>query len=249
MSQFPRNASASQKPNDFGPNYLGYYKQLLLDLFSLHENGTLPFLGADSQISTAACCRSEPEHNHDEGSSSSFMSGGISGNSEFEEERLISILNESAVCLNQEVDEVFNHMLASLQINSDLRETCSSSASDEDLSMPRRSRKRKAPQPSSYNSSKNSIRQLGKMEEDLEGLLNVVVSKCRQMTLPEKYMLGKKIQKLPQKALDRVVDIIQSSNKVQDGSPTVFVDLKEVDDVTLWRLHYFVELVTKENKK
>lgn len=92
------------------------------------------------------------------------------------------------------------------------------------------------------------------------------------MTRPEKQELRKLIQKLPQNNLARVVEIVQHS-KLADSRPSdeYFVDLeKEVqklktwheflesilnfnpvqnivfqDNVTLWRLFYYVKAVEK----
>ncbi|XP_020265297.1 uncharacterized protein LOC109840888 isoform X2 [Asparagus officinalis] len=93
------------------------------------------------------------------------------------------------------------------------------------------------------------LAKLDKMEESLEDYLNTVVSTCRPMTCIEKHRLGKQIRKLPAKALDRVVEILQPSNFSANNLPeTVFVNLEEQDDVKLWRVYYYVELVAKTNK-
>ncbi|ESR59906.1 hypothetical protein CICLE_v10015858mg [Citrus x clementina] len=87
---------------------------------------------------------------------------------------------------------------------------------------------------------------LGHMEQKLEELLNTVVSRCRPMTRPEKQELRKLIQKLPQNNLARVVEIVQHS-KLADSRPSdeYFVDLEKEDNVTLWRLFYYVKAVEK----
>lgn len=87
---------------------------------------------------------------------------------------------------------------------------------------------------------------LGHMERKLEELLNTVVSRCRRMTRAEKQELRKLIQKLPQNNLARVVEIVQHS-KVADSRPSdeYFVDLEKEDNVTLWRLFYYVKAVEK----
>ncbi|KAH9742608.1 NET domain-containing protein [Citrus sinensis] len=86
----------------------------------------------------------------------------------------------------------------------------------------------------------------GHMEQKLEELLNTVVSRCRPMTRPEKQELRKLIQKLPQNNLARVVEIVQHS-KLADSRPSdeYFVDLEKEDNVTLWRLFYYVKAVEK----
>ncbi|XP_077253098.1 uncharacterized protein LOC143892391 isoform X2 [Tasmannia lanceolata] len=90
---------------------------------------------------------------------------------------------------------------------------------------------------------------LGNMEQHLEDFLDVIVSKCRPMTYLEKQKLQLRIQKLPAKSLDRVVEIIQHRNSSADGPPDeIHVDLDQEDDVVLWRLHYYVESVESANK-
>lgn len=93
------------------------------------------------------------------------------------------------------------------------------------------------------------LKKLDKMEENLEDYLNVVMSKCRPMTRIEKHRLGKTIRKLPEKALDRAVEILQPSNfSAKDLPEKIFVDLEKQDNVKLWRLYYYVELVVQASK-
>uniref|UniRef100_A0A453G8D6 NET domain-containing protein n=1 Tax=Aegilops tauschii subsp. strangulata TaxID=200361 RepID=A0A453G8D6_AEGTS len=67
------------------------------------------------------------------------------------------------------------------------------------------------------------LRKLAKMEQGVYDLLDTVASKCRSMTTPEKIELGRRIRKLPETALDHMVE----------------------DDTTLWRLYYYVETALK----
>ncbi|XP_031259914.1 uncharacterized protein LOC116123438 [Pistacia vera] len=87
---------------------------------------------------------------------------------------------------------------------------------------------------------------LGHMEQQLEELLNAVVSKCRPMTLSEKHELRKMIQKLPPNNLDRVVEIVRHNKSAEpQSSDEYFVDLEKEDNITLWRLYYYVKAVQK----
>ncbi|KAJ0113607.1 hypothetical protein Patl1_02884 [Pistacia atlantica] len=87
---------------------------------------------------------------------------------------------------------------------------------------------------------------LGHMEQQLEELLNAVVSKCRPMTLFEKHELRKMIQKLPPNNLDRVVEIVRHNKSAEpQSSDEYFVDLEKEDNITLWRLYYYVNAVQK----
>lgn len=90
---------------------------------------------------------------------------------------------------------------------------------------------------------------LGHMELQLEELLNTVMSKCRPMTLAEKKNLKTLIQKLPSGSLDRVVEIIKRHKQAEEGScDEVSVDLEQQDNVTLWRLYFYVKAVEKAAK-
>lgn len=281
------------KQNEVGPNYLGYYKHLFLKLFSQNEDIALPLLGSNSEPSVGF---TDVIHNQDKGGkgkscgdSGSFFAGGIGEDlSEFKKEKLKSVIHESAVCFNQEADEIFSKILAAFQAESDQREKELSSgcpsASDEDMTNPS-CRKRKAsssPISSGYyiyadirnsqsvrqvyndiqtvrgndeifqdamEKSNEISEQLCKVEQDLEGFLDVVVSKSRAMTRAEKQQLGKQIQKLPEKAFDRVAEIFQQRNlSARHLSDNIFINLEEQDNVTLWRLYYYVQTVQKANK-
>ncbi|KAM3361453.1 hypothetical protein P3S68_016307 [Capsicum galapagoense] len=89
---------------------------------------------------------------------------------------------------------------------------------------------------------------LGYMEKKLEELLDVVMSNCRLMTLPEKKHLRQLIQDLPPKNLDHVVQILCRGKEVEKHSCSeVHVDLENEDKATLWRLYFYIETV--ENAK
>ncbi|KAL5717999.1 hypothetical protein ACHQM5_010945 [Ranunculus cassubicifolius] len=85
------------------------------------------------------------------------------------------------------------------------------------------------------------------MEQQLENYLNVITSNCRKMTIEEKVELRNLIEKLPTKNLDRVVDIILQRRKLPEGEAgnVLHVDLENEDNVTLWRLYYYVEAVER----
>ncbi|KAJ4973668.1 hypothetical protein NE237_006842 [Protea cynaroides] len=91
--------------------------------------------------------------------------------------------------------------------------------------------------------------ELGNMEQQLEELLHVVMSKSRSMTITEKQELRKLIQELPPKNLDRIVEIVLCK-RPQDCHPCneVYIDLEEEDNVTLWRLYYYVQAVARARK-
>ncbi|XP_059284765.1 uncharacterized protein LOC132038048 isoform X2 [Lycium ferocissimum] len=78
------------------------------------------------------------------------------------------------------------------------------------------------------------------MEEKLEELLDIVMSNCRLMTLPEKRRLRQLIQELPPRNLDRVVEMLCRGKQVEKHSCSE-------DKATLWRVYFYVETV--ENAK
>lgn len=87
------------------------------------------------------------------------------------------------------------------------------------------------------------------MEQQLEELLDIVMSKCRSMTLSEKQHLRKMIQSLPPKNLDRIVEIIQRHDPAEtQPCKEIYVDLEKQDNVTLWRLYYYVVAVESARK-
>lgn len=90
---------------------------------------------------------------------------------------------------------------------------------------------------------------LGCMEDKLEELLDVIISSCRHMTLLEKHKLRKLIEKLPPKNLDRVAEIIQRGKPSEKRScDNIDVDLQQEDNITLWRLYFYVKAVENAQK-
>ncbi|KAH6830489.1 hypothetical protein C2S53_009506 [Perilla frutescens var. hirtella] len=82
------------------------------------------------------------------------------------------------------------------------------------------------------------------METKLEELLNAVMTSCRAMTIPEKQQLCRLIQKLPARNRDRVVEIIEANNPSENYSQNELkTQLDRLDNVTLWRLHFYIEVV------
>ncbi|KAF8755775.1 hypothetical protein HU200_011244 [Digitaria exilis] len=59
---------------------------------------------------------------------------------------------------------------------------------------------------------------LGKMAQGVDDLLNTAASKCRPMSTEEKIELGKRIRKLPEEALNRVVEIITRRKQASQSS-------------------------------
>ncbi|KAL9274004.1 Transcription factor GTE6-like protein [Drosera capensis] len=90
---------------------------------------------------------------------------------------------------------------------------------------------------------------LSHMEQQLEELLDTVVSKCRQMTQPEKQKLLKQVKNLHPKNLDHVVEIIKRKEPTESpSSEDIFVDLEKQENVTLWRLYFYIQAVENTRK-
>ncbi|XWS44093.1 hypothetical protein CRYUN_Cryun15aG0015100 [Craigia yunnanensis] len=75
--------------------------------------------------------------------------------------------------------------------------------------------------------------------------LTLLTSFYGPMTRSEKRQLQKLIQKLPKENLVRVVEIIQHGRPAGKPCEEIFVDLEKEENVTLWRLYYYVKAVEK----
>ena len=114
MFEVPTDSTSTPKQHESGPNYFAYYKHLVLNLLSRDGKCMIPFMEVDSAGSVGKCFGSEAEGSHNDDRKVNYFSGSCSyftktfgeGISEFKEERLLATLNESAVCLNREADEV-----------------------------------------------------------------------------------------------------------------------------------------------
>ncbi|CAO2196527.1 unnamed protein product [Urochloa humidicola] len=140
-----------------------------------------------------------------------------------DKERIKLVLHEIITFLNNDVDEVDRDIQAMEQSG----ETC---------------------QEAVKKLSTGLLGKLGKMAQGVDDLLNTAVSKCRSMSTEEKVELGRRIRKLPEEALNHVVEIITARKLASQGSDRITMNLRELDDATLWRLYYYVEYVLKENK-
>ncbi|XP_031737663.1 uncharacterized protein LOC101211269 isoform X2 [Cucumis sativus] len=90
---------------------------------------------------------------------------------------------------------------------------------------------------------------LGHMEQQLEEVLDSVLSNFRPMTFKEKEELQKLIQKLPPENIRRVAEIvIQHRTDKTDLSGEIHIGLDKENNTTLWRLYYYVEAVEKAKK-
>ncbi|XP_042498141.1 uncharacterized protein LOC122076725 isoform X4 [Macadamia integrifolia] len=216
-----------------GPNYFGYHMREIVGFLSQNEEFLSPFSSQTHDLS-AMCAKPKAEGIRDDcgieskkiATSSSLFADGIgAGLPDFKRERLKASLKESVLLLNQEVDEVDDDLRVILEFGGLEVEETIKKYSDE------------------------LFAKLGHMEQQLEELLDIVMSKSRSMTITEKQKLRKLIQELPSKNLDRIVEIILRK-RPPDCQPCdeVYIDLETEDNVTLWRLYYYVEAVASAKK-
>ena len=114
MFEVPTDNTATPTQHESGPNYFAFYKHLVLNLLSQDGKCIIPFTEVGSAGSVGKCFGSGAERSHNgdrkvnyfSGSGSYFTKAFGEGLSEFKKERLLATLNESAICLNREADEV-----------------------------------------------------------------------------------------------------------------------------------------------
>uniref|UniRef100_A0A0D2ZSB1 NET domain-containing protein n=1 Tax=Brassica oleracea var. oleracea TaxID=109376 RepID=A0A0D2ZSB1_BRAOL len=93
---------------------------------------------------------------------------------------------------------------------------------------------------------------LNDMQQQAEKLLDTVATSCsgRPLSQEEKRDLQKSIKELPRGNLKRVAEIIRD-HYVASGkefSDEVTVNLEEEDNVTVWRMHFYVAVVKSARK-
>ncbi|XP_042061254.1 uncharacterized protein LOC121805462 isoform X4 [Salvia splendens] len=219
-----------------GPDFFGLYKGEIDALLSQDDN-LLPHLPPVSQLSgdvkrvvrekgsMKKSCQTEG-NNTTTGSAPLFSNGIGALLSDFKRERLQLLINQSASTLTQEIDEDLES--EQIQLDDDLRFILEHDSSKVKELM------------ESYTTEISTTH----METKLEEILNSVMTTCRVMTLAEKQELRRRIQKLPATSLDRVVEILEQDNPSQKYSGSILnVDLSVLDNVTLWRLYFYVATV------
>lgn len=239
------NGAAKAMTNDAGPNFIGYFKHLTSELLMDSEMLQIPF----------------PEFKKER------LKAILNESVDFLMRETDRINDQIIAKLNMEIDLSNKEKLSRSHESDDLINDCSrkrkasSNASKDSGS----ANLIQDPVKKVYNDpqalqgnvvidkdlQKYSVElqdELDKMEQDLEEYLNVIFSKCRPMSSAEKEQLGRQIKKLPEKANDRVVEIVLRKNPPEAKPSEVFVNLETQDNVTLWRLYYYVQTVLKVNK-
>ncbi|XP_073288766.1 uncharacterized protein [Primulina huaijiensis] len=205
------------------------------------------------------------------GSTSLYFNGAGSLLPEFKKERLKILLQQSVFTLSREVDELINPVLSLCRLRSCLRYKDSLRSSS--IGLPQNidesvhAHKKLKALPSSlvdddmrlileYDSTKveelmnthsdEIFSMLQHMEQKLEELLNAAMTTCRPMTPNEKQQLCKRIKELPPRNVDRVVEILgHSKTSRKDLCNELYFDLDSEDQITLWRLYFYVSAIEK----
>ncbi|KAE9588916.1 hypothetical protein Lal_00012701 [Lupinus albus] len=263
MPNVSRNLLAYDKHERVGPDYFGYYSSEVINLLSQDEDA-LPVAMQKSERpqSKSGEGKTNSIKNNDDLSISLYNDAIGPDLSDIKKERLRSLLRQSVTALSSEVDEVVDPIFATYHLQSRLK--CkrhslnhTTNAFDDHVQIPSKKIKVDDFQSLLENDSvevEETVKRytdelsgrLVHMEQQLESLLDAVMSKCRPMTLVEKQQLQRLIQKLPAENLDRVVQIICRSRPVKEqSSDKIFVDLEKEDNATLWRLYYYIEAFEK----
>ncbi|XP_057984242.1 uncharacterized protein LOC131168654 isoform X2 [Malania oleifera] len=254
MSEASRDLVAPAERNKVGPDHFNFSAREVAELLSQDED-FLPFVvqttefggihGEAKDRDVTKHCNNSEVTNGMTGSGALFSNGVGSGLSDFRRERLKALLRQSVCALTQEVDEEREPLLDSsmatekengeIRVNDDLKFLLENDSSQVEGTMKK------------YSDELSAT--LKHMEQQLEELLDTVMSRCRPMTLTEKQQLRNLIQNLPPRNLDRVVEIIQHSKPAETHScEEIHVDLEKEDDATLWRLYYYIKAVESAGK-
>ncbi|XP_059450130.1 uncharacterized protein LOC132181083 isoform X6 [Corylus avellana] len=293
MSEASRGMLTGAEHTNVGPDYFGYYIGKVVELLS-QDDDFLPFASQSFDLSAKKSGEvigndtTEPSKNV----SGSLFSNSIgTGLSDLKKERLKVLLRQGVIVLSPQVDEMLDPILSLVQLHAQVRgrkypSSHTGAAYDGDAGQvphkklkvtesPRESACLEVPKGKESHLESNigfedDNGELRHMEQQLEELLDTVLSSCRPMTLTEKQQLRKLVQKLPPKNLDRIAEIIRRGKPTEAQScEEILVDLeKEVnkmrehfiwilfrisnpsknvvqDNRTLWRLYYYVEAVEK----
>ncbi|KAK9093354.1 hypothetical protein Syun_028265 [Stephania yunnanensis] len=97
--------------------------------------------------------------------------------------------------------------------------------------------------------SRDINNELFDVQMDLEELRDMVVQKCRKMTVEEKRKLGSGLSQLSPEDLTKGLEIIAEKNSnFQPTAEEVDIDIDAQSELTLWRLKFFVKEALEANK-
>ncbi|KAK9093353.1 hypothetical protein Syun_028264 [Stephania yunnanensis] len=97
--------------------------------------------------------------------------------------------------------------------------------------------------------SRDINNELFDVQMHLEELRDMVVQKCRKMTVEEKRKLGSGLSQLSPEDLTKALEIIAEKNSnFQPTAEEVDIDIDAQSELTLWRLKFFVKEALEANK-
>ncbi|XP_059450128.1 uncharacterized protein LOC132181083 isoform X4 [Corylus avellana] len=287
MSEASRGMLTGAEHTNVGPDYFGYYIGKVVELLS-QDDDFLPFASQSFDLSAKKSGEvigndtTEPSKNV----SGSLFSNSIgTGLSDLKKERLKVLLRQGVIVLSPQVDEMLDPILSLVQLHAQVRgrkypSSHTGAAYDGDAGQvphkklkvtesPRESACLEVPKGKESHLESNigfedDNGELRHMEQQLEELLDTVLSSCRQgpsdspmyskprsrtphpqkfpytdwpMTLTEKQQLRKLVQKLPPKNLDRIAEIIRRGKPTEAQScEEILVDLEK--EVNKMREHF-----------
>ncbi|XWS44090.1 hypothetical protein CRYUN_Cryun15aG0015100 [Craigia yunnanensis] len=265
MSEAPRSSIGSSEQCKAEPDFFSFCAREIADLLSQDEN-TLATSNSSKlfQGKYGVVNGKEAMDCSGKDAGSLFENSIGAGLSDFKKGRLKRLLRQSVNDLSMEADEMLDPVVDMCQLRCKLRSnSLVTSASDGDAAQVASKKPKMSPScsPTSITGNSCPIKSgsceeveddlefllkndnqllLVHMEQKLEETLDTIMSKCS-----EKRQLQKLIQKLPKENLVRVVEIIQHGRPAGKPCEEIFVDLEKEENVTLWRLYYYVKAVEK----
>ncbi|KAL4193266.1 hypothetical protein AMTRI_Chr06g176060 [Amborella trichopoda] len=207
-----------------------------------------------------------------DGSLPLFSDGIGAGLSSFQKDRLQSLLVQCVDQINQEVDEMLPHVYQVSAFQESLKgasaSSSSSTAEQEGNSISNMQKMPSSPNSKSAgkwdiidhhlsyrpeNPEKQGPVEISGVKSDenvkshSSALLSKVIIAFLPMFFDEKVELCHRIRKLPCDNLYRLIEILRPK-KASTESDDIQVDLEMEDNATLWRLHFYTEMVTKSRK-
>ncbi|CAN1725553.1 Transcription factor GTE6 [Linum perenne] len=263
-----KEASVNQEDGQSkeGPDYFASYACQVKDLLSQETDFLPSSIESKGNQNGQALDQIIVRHGFS-GSRSLFSNSAGATLSDYNKERLTALLPQAVKALRPEVNEMIAPVLSMRELQERITGNESVSRNmgmkrdgdgeqisdtdlqkDEDLEFLLGTDKTLVEE--SINKYSNELSStLRHMENKIEELLDTVASTCRPMTNTEKLQLQKMIRNLPPENLNRVADIVQrqNSNEKQQNEE-IFVNLEQEDNVTLWRLYYYVKVVERAKK-
>ncbi|KAG8054281.1 hypothetical protein GUJ93_ZPchr0001g32075 [Zizania palustris] len=188
----------SLEKNEFEVDRMEYYKHLICKL--TEKDGNL-----STRVSRDQSSMAQDNDKVGQGYEKSFplFKEGINGLSENKKERLKHVLHEIVSFFTDDVDKVTRD-ITSMEENGETHQEAVKKFSAE------------------------LLEKIDKMAQGVDDILEIMASKCRSMITAEKLELSNRIRKLPVKAFDRVVEIINMRRPANESSDKITFNLGEL---------------------